>query len=143
MYLKVCNSSGNVSTRMLWKILLVLVSLISFIYIYVTLKLIVSQKVYCSIDTLNCKNYNVYLNKIIKLIVNPLIWSLFCIYIFTSTKLNQRHYKYTQFIIELFLFGMLEFNFFLLLSQNKLYEKNYNVQTWLDVVFSCFLVSDR
>ena len=143
MYLKICNSSGNVSTRMLWKILLVLFSLISFIYIYVTLKLIVSQKVLCSIHTLNCKKYNVYLNKIIKLIVNPFIWSLFCIYIFTSTKLNQRHYKYTQFIIELFLFGMLEFNFFLLLSENKLYEKNYYVKTWLDVVFSCFLVTDR
>ena len=35
MYLKICNSSENVSTRMLWKIRFVLFLIISFIYIYI------------------------------------------------------------------------------------------------------------
>ena len=34
MYLKICNSSENVSTRMLWKICFVLFLIISYIYIY-------------------------------------------------------------------------------------------------------------
>ena len=35
LYLKICNSSENVSTRMLWKIRFVLFLIISFIYIYI------------------------------------------------------------------------------------------------------------
>ena len=51
MYLKICNSSENVSTRMLWKIRFVLFLIISFIYIYIYIE---RERERESIDVLAC-----------------------------------------------------------------------------------------